>query len=54
MAIKPELSKKPKARVIARDLKAKRNPKGGAQKKEFDLNDVMTDRAPNGTANPLL
>ncbi len=33
MAMKPQLPKK-KAQVTTRDLKAKKNPKGGAQKKE--------------------
>jgi hypothetical protein len=41
MAIKPEIPKKKQAkqqvvRVDTRDLKAKKDPKGGAQKKEID------------------
>ena len=47
MAIKPEIPKKKQAaqqvvRVDTRDLKAKKDPKGGAQKKEIDTEGAST------------
>jgi hypothetical protein len=47
MAIKPEIPKKKQAqqqvvRVDTRDLKAKKDPKGGAQKKEIETERTST------------
>jgi hypothetical protein len=47
MAIKPEIPKKKQAkqqvvRVDTRDLKAKKDPKGGAQKKEIETEITST------------
>ena len=52
MAMKPQLpkqaAKKNRGRATARDLKAKRDPKGGAQKKEIGDGGIMVDRVPSG------
>ncbi len=53
MAIAPELPKKPHVRVSARDLKAKKNPKGGAQKKEIGLSDRTSPRSNTSGLNRL-
>ena len=48
MAIKPEIPKKKQSkqqqvvRVDTRDLKAKKDPKGGAQKKEIETEGAST------------
>jgi hypothetical protein len=47
MAIKPEIPKKKQGkqqvvRVDTRDLRAKKDPKGGAQKKEIDTEGTST------------
>jgi len=52
MAIEPKLAKNPalpkkrQARLSTRDLKAKKNPRGGAQKKEItDLSALTSNRS---------
>ena len=46
MALKPQLPKKTKTPIGARDLKAKKNPKGGAQKKEGPATEGLTKTGP--------
>ena len=55
MAIKPEIPKKKQqsqpqvVRVDTRDLRAKKDPKGGAQKKEIDTEATSTRNRTNLT-----
>jgi len=53
MAIKPEIPKDPVVRVKNRDLKAKKDPKGGAQKKEIDLGGLADQRTDTADSNRL-